>query len=552
MWLGGDDFDHKIMALVVEHVKTMYEIDARKNAHFMGKLRQEAEKAKKILSSLNQAEIVIPSLLKDSEGNLIDLEMEISREQLEGMIRERVNESINLVKEAMVQAQVTADQIDHILLVGGSSSIPLVRRSLAALFGEAKIMMNVDPMKCVAYGAARLSATLGEQVECSRGHANPGTAERRSECGDLLTQDRIVVRCSRGHVNPGTAERCSECGELLHIDVGRVTGQDYGIQAKGDVFEIIIKQGTSFPTREPVIRRFVTPAANLRRIKAPVYAGTNKVATKNELQITVWLELPEHLPESTPVDVSLSLDENGSFERVKASLKDGSGREVEAYPDRGSDKRSRLEKKIEQAQRKWQEKREQVDDNEQIEKVYSQVIKAANANQVEDAEKLLEQMRKLMPPEGWVERAKGILNYSDAMLGMYGWLIEEPQKSEIKKAMGDLSEAIAAEDEKRAEERFKRLDKLTDEVPPPVISLMIVTRAIIRARRLEMVVEADQLTTGRQSMVDALRAHDFAHGSRILAEIWPTVEKVLGRRGESGKLGEDLLEVASPGAEAKR
>jgi len=118
MWLGGDDFDHLIMEQVIKHVATVHEVDGRKNARFMAKLKQEAEKAKKTLSSLNRAEIVIPPLLQDSDGNLIEIEMELGREQFEGMISARVATSIELVKESMRKAQVITEQIDHVLLVG--------------------------------------------------------------------------------------------------------------------------------------------------------------------------------------------------------------------------------------------------------------------------------------------------------------------------------------------------------------------------------------------------------------------------------------------------
>lgn len=116
MWLGGDNFDHKIMDYVLEQVKEKDNIDARQNLEFMVKLKEQAEKAKKSLSSISSTDIVIGGQLKNEERDLIDVEVELTREQFERMIEPDVTKSIKLVQEAINNAKLTIDQIDYALL----------------------------------------------------------------------------------------------------------------------------------------------------------------------------------------------------------------------------------------------------------------------------------------------------------------------------------------------------------------------------------------------------------------------------------------------------
>src|SRR5260370_10387961 len=188
MWLGGDDFDHKIMDHVLDYVTATYEVDASRKKRFQVELKKCAEYAKRALSGMTRPDITVLGLLEDKDGNPIDVEVELTRDQFESMIRPDVERTIDLVKTAIENARMEPEHIDHVLLVGGSSCIPLVRKSLIAIFGESKLRTDVDPMKCVAFGAAALAARYGAQVECSNGHISPGTALACEECGEALAE----------------------------------------------------------------------------------------------------------------------------------------------------------------------------------------------------------------------------------------------------------------------------------------------------------------------------------------------------------------------------
>jgi len=366
VWFGGDNFDHKIIDYVVQHVESVHGVDPRKDSRFMIKLKEKAEQAKKSLSSMNRTDITLPGMLKNRVGDLIDVELELSRSQFERMIVDEVEMTIALTLSAIRNADLTPDQIDHVLLVGGSSFIPLVRKSLAALLGEGRLLMTTDPMKCVAFGAAILAAKFDQNVECPKGHMNSGKNVACDVC--------CVPLVAAGGLDA----------------VPAVTGMHYGVEGKGGKFEIIIPRGTIFPTPEPIRLRIVTPGDNLKRMRLPIYAGFDPVASKNELQATIWVELPENVPANTPVELAFNLDGDGILEKVRVALLDGSGAQVETYLDRGDSQRSRLEKKLDQL---WKEKNRI---NAQFEEIYSRATKALSSNDPAGAAKHAEELAQLL------------------------------------------------------------------------------------------------------------------------------------------------------------
>ena len=527
MWLGGDDFDHKIMDYVVQHVESVHGVDPRKDARFMIKLKEKAEQAKNTLSSMNWANITIPGVLKKEDGDLIDVELELSRSEFERMIASAVAESVELVRMAIKNAgeTMTPDQIDHVLLVGGSSFIPLVRKALATLFGEGKLLMNTDPMKCVAFGAAIVAAKWAEKVECPKGHVNPG---------------KNVV--------------CDVCGEPLGASGGldaaaEVTGMHYGVQAKGDKFEIIIPKGSSFPTKEPVKGRFVTPRDNLRRLRVPIYAGFDPVATKNELQATVWLELPDHVPANTPLEVAIALDADGILEKVRVALLDGSGAQVESYLDRGDSQRSRLEKKLDQLKKRKDESRGDVEPqaDSQFEEVYGRATKALSANDPAAAAKHAEELVRILAAAGgdpdWKKKAQGLCNYTSIVLG-YSFLMDPPRTQQIKTLLDQLQKCLERDDEAATNQKHAELDKATDDLPGGINACMGMIRRIAIASEKRMEVEANQVRVALTSFEAAMRSGDHDKAVRLVEEIQPVLRKIDHAAGVSSHSGghEDYVE----------
>ncbi len=510
MWLGGDDFDHKIMDYVVNHVKNEYDVDAGKNKRFLIELKKRAEQAKMALSGMAHTDINVIGMLQDKDNNLIDVELELTRAQFEDMIRPDVERSIELVKSAIANASMTVDEIDHVLLVGGSSCIPLVRKSLVAVFGERKVRMDVDAMKCVAYGAAVLAARLGERVECSKGHINPGTAVVCGECGEHLSH---------------------KSGGLI---IGSVTSQDYGIEVMDettkDKFEPIIPKGSSYPSPKPVVRTFKVPSPGVRRMKIRVFAGSNPVASKNELQVTVWMELPPNVAAGTPMDVALALDGDCIIERVKVSLKDGSGREIEVFPDRGGEGRSRLEKKLEAVRRNWDKARAKADGAaiRAVESIYDEVIRAANQNKLDDAERKLQEMKKEVDKTEqtlWKKKALNLINYSQYALNEFGLAIDAQQTARVRRYVDELQIEIDNSDEAAAAEKYIQLDKETDAFPAAVVTMLRINSAVFLAQQAGNLGAADRIRAGYNEIVGAFKRQDYTAVNVKIQEIVPLVNQ---------------------------
>ncbi|MBS1615874.1 MAG: Hsp70 family protein [Bacteroidetes bacterium] len=174
-WLGGDDIDRKLQELILNKVATQYRISdvrklidsltEKKKNQFEGQLRFKTEEAKIQLSGARTANIIIDNILEDEEGEIIDIDVVVTREELEAAIRPMIQRTIELINELLREVSYEMSMIDSILLVGGSSCIPLVKEMLTEKYGAAKIKMTEKPMLTVAEGAAILSHRLDDSYE---------------------------------------------------------------------------------------------------------------------------------------------------------------------------------------------------------------------------------------------------------------------------------------------------------------------------------------------------------------------------------------------------
>jgi molecular chaperone DnaK (HSP70) len=150
--LGGDDFDAKIAQHIVDHVQTLHGLDLNESRQVMARVNRAAEKAKRGLSDEPFVRIDEEYLI-EKEGAPVHLSLELSRYEYEEMIAEYIDETLEAVHIALSGANLTASDIDEILLVGGSTRTPVVGERLFAEFGV-EPQRNIDPDLCVAMGAA--------------------------------------------------------------------------------------------------------------------------------------------------------------------------------------------------------------------------------------------------------------------------------------------------------------------------------------------------------------------------------------------------------------
>ncbi len=392
MWLGGDDFDHAVMDHVMREVKKEYGVDPSGDGRFMTLLKKASEKAKIQLSELLSASIVLEAAVPLSDGGRGDVDVELTRREFEDLpiseeaisfggvdtvelrrwcedlkingtytdssvtfgpdtVRNRIRKTLLLTRKAMKESGVTKDQIDHVLLVGGSTTIPLVQRMLEEEFGPEKIMRNIDPMSCVAHGAGiaaeRIAGIVcqnviekgadGKDRLCLEHNAPDATVCRSPKCGAPLVAQKFCPACN--YSNTMDAKRCSSpagCSyEFRRIDAGNVTAKPVGIYWQGE-YEIIIPRGTPYPMFEPVIKPFRTAADSQMAMLIPIYHA--EMDEFNPKDPNHWIGAVDinfegvHLPAGTCLDVSISIDQDGCMD-VEAIIQDGSGRRQRVFID---------------------------------------------------------------------------------------------------------------------------------------------------------------------------------------------------------------------------
>jgi len=157
MWLGGDNFDELIMNFAVSNIREEYGIDPTTNTLFMAELKKAAQRAKERLSSASSVDIFLLGLLRDKDDELIDVDLEITRDEFEKMIRPLIKRTKMLTERALKNANLTKDEIDFVLMAGNSTMIPMVQTSMENMFGVDKVKRNRHPKHCVALGAAILA-----------------------------------------------------------------------------------------------------------------------------------------------------------------------------------------------------------------------------------------------------------------------------------------------------------------------------------------------------------------------------------------------------------
>jgi molecular chaperone DnaK (HSP70) len=263
--LGGDDFDDKIVAHVLEHLKLKHGVSVADQPQAMARILRAAETAKKQLSDHPFARIQEEYLAVDA-GRPVNLDLEISREDYEAMIMPFIEETLSAIHTALGSAALTSSQVDEILLVGGATRTPLIRRRLIEVFGRDP-RGEIDPDLCVAMGAAIQGAAIG------------GTKV-----------SAVLV-----DVTPYTFGT-SALGEL-----------------NGDLYPYcfcpIIPKNTPIPVRRSEV--FFTVSDQQTEVDVRIYQGENKDAAENVMIGQFRVDGLSRAPSGNPVILDLALDRDG-------------------------------------------------------------------------------------------------------------------------------------------------------------------------------------------------------------------------------------------------
>lgn len=270
--LGGDDFDKRIVDWMVDDFKAKNGIDLSTDKMALQRLREAAEKAKIELSSMVQTEINLPYITAGADGPK-HLEMTLTRAKFEDMTADLVERTIGPTQRALSDAGLTADKIDKVILVGGSSRIPAVQEAIKRVMGK-EPTRNVNPDECVAIGAAIQAGVLAGEVK------------------DVLLLD--------------------------------VTPLSLGIETLGGVFTKIIDRNTTIPTSKKQV--FSTATDNQPSVDIHVLQGEREMAADNKTLGRFELSGIPAAPRGVPkIEVAFDIDANGI---VNVSAKDlGTGKE---------------------------------------------------------------------------------------------------------------------------------------------------------------------------------------------------------------------------------
>lgn len=337
--LGGDDFDQRLVEYMADEFKKEVGVDLRKDRMAMQRLVEAAEKAKIELSGVMSTNVNLPFITQTDEGPQ-HLDIDITRARFEELIDDQIEKTMGPARQALKDANLSPQDIDEIILVGGSTRIPAVQKAIKDLLGQ-EPNKGINPDECVAIGAAIQGGVLAGDVD-----------------------------------------------DIVLVDV---TPLSLGIETLGGVFTKLIERNTSIPTSQSKI--FTTAADNQTSVDIHVLQGERAMAKDNKtlgrFQLTDIPPAPRGVPQ---IEVSFDIDANGIVNVSAVDKGTGKKKNITIKSSSGlSDEE--IEKMVNEAQQFEEEdkkKREEVETRNEADGLVFQVEKTLK----ESGDKIDDQLKE--------------------------------------------------------------------------------------------------------------------------------------------------------------
>ena len=412
--LGGDDFDERIMEYLIKEFKKENDVDLSKDKMAMQRLKEVAEKAKKDLSGMTTTQVSAPFISQGEDGPL-HLDVTLTRAKFEDLISDLVESTIKPVREAMKEAKVKKEDIDKVLLVGGSTRIPMVQELIKNELGK-EPSREVNPDEVVAMGAA---------IQ-----------------GGVLT----------GDVN-----------DIVLLDV---TPLSLGLETLGGVMTVLIPKNTTIPTSKKQV--FSTAADNQPAVDIRVLQGERSMADDNKtlgnFQLTGIPAAPRGVPQ---IEVTFAIDANGI---VNVKAKDlGTNKEqaitITASTNLSDDEIDRMVKEAEEKKEKDNKRKEEAELRNDAEQLVFQTEKSlkdlgdkVSDKEKEEAEDLIKDLKKALEDDDLDEIKEKKEALQEKAMALATKVYEQAQKD--YQASNDDTESDEEEEEKP---KKKKKDKDVEE-----------------------------------------------------------------------------------------
>ena len=390
--LGGEDFDQKIVDWLIEQFQKDEGIDLGQDSLALQRLKEAAERAKVELSTAMETEINLPFITSDSAGPK-HLYYKLTRAQLEGMVQEYIDKSMELMKNALEEAKFSSSDIQEILLVGGQTRMPAIQEAVKSLFGK-EPNKSINPDEVVAIGAAIQGGIMQGDVK------------------DVLLLD--------------------------------VTPLSLGLETLGGVNTVLIAKNTTIPTNKSQV--FSTAADNQTSVEVHVLQGVRSMAQDNKSLGRFILDgIPPALRGVPQVEVSFDIDANGILSVTAKDKVSGKSQSIRIEGSTGisPEEVERMKKEAELHAKEDQKKQELVEARNAADTIIyttEKTLKDAGDKVGEDVKKevgeKLEALKKAKDSDSIEEIKQATEQLSQVIQKMGATMYEQKQGGEEKKDEG--------------------------------------------------------------------------------------------------------------------